>query len=181
MLRNESGDDLHVYANGVAFWQGQRFDCTVGKGGVVPADVKVEGDLKTPAGRYPLRQVLYRADRVEKPLTALPLTEIKHGQRWAEDPDSPDYNTLIVTEDVSEESGLWRQAHLFDLVIVVGYNDDPPTPGKGSGIFIHLANPDFTGTQGCVGFHLEDLQTIVAGLSVNSHVVIYETAYEGEG
>jgi L,D-peptidoglycan transpeptidase YkuD (ErfK/YbiS/YcfS/YnhG family) len=37
---------------------------------------------------------------------------------------------------------MWREDHLYDLVLVLGYNDDPVVPGKGSAIFLHLARPD---------------------------------------
>ncbi len=40
---------------------------------------------------------------------------------------------------------MWRDDHLYDLVAVLGYNDDPVVPGKGSAIFLHLARPNFSG------------------------------------
>ena len=33
---------------------------------------------------------------------------------------------------------MWRDDALYDLVIVIGHNDDPPVPGLGSAVFIHL-------------------------------------------
>ena len=38
---------------------------------------------------------------------------------------------------------------LYDLLVVVGFNDGPVVPGKGSAIFLHLAQPGYTPTQGC--------------------------------
>ena len=34
---------------------------------------------------------------------------------------------------------LWRDDHVYDIVAVIGFNDDPVMPGKGSAIFLHLA------------------------------------------
>jgi L,D-peptidoglycan transpeptidase YkuD (ErfK/YbiS/YcfS/YnhG family) len=45
---------------------------------------------------------------------------------------------------------LWREDDIYDVVVVIGHNDDPVIPGKGSCIFWHLARPDFSPTQGCV-------------------------------
>jgi L,D-peptidoglycan transpeptidase YkuD (ErfK/YbiS/YcfS/YnhG family) len=64
---------------------------------------------------------------------------------------------------------MWREDHLYDLVAVLGYNDDPVVPGKGSAIFLHLAKPDYAPTQGCVALAHDDLQaaleTAAAGRS----------------
>ena len=46
------------------------FPCAVGRGGVVGR--KTEGDGATPAGCWPLRRVLFRADRLETPPGGLP-------------------------------------------------------------------------------------------------------------
>jgi L,D-peptidoglycan transpeptidase YkuD (ErfK/YbiS/YcfS/YnhG family) len=59
---------------------------------------------------------------------------------------------------------LWREDHLYDLVGVLGWNDDPPRPGRGSAIFLHLARPDFGPTEGCIALALPDLVAILPGL-----------------
>ena len=45
---------------------------------------------------------------------------------------------------------LWRDDHLYDLVVVLDYNLAGPRPGAGSAIFLHLAAPGFAPTAGCV-------------------------------
>src|SRR5690554_715471 len=55
---------------------GKRFRCAIGHGGIRPAEEKREGDGATPLGRWPLRSLLYRADRGVPPptwLTASPI------------------------------------------------------------------------------------------------------------
>ena len=46
--------------------------------------LKREGDGATPLGRFPIRQVLYRADRVPRPRTRLPVRAIRDGDAWCE-------------------------------------------------------------------------------------------------
>ena len=55
---------------------------------------------------------------------------------------------------------------LYDIVGVLGWNDQPVVRGQGSAIFLHIARPDYTPTQGCVALSLPDLlATLAAGLS----------------
>ena len=49
----------------------------LGKGGVTPASVKREGDGKSPLGSWPMRYVFYRADRVSRPETKLPVVALQ--------------------------------------------------------------------------------------------------------
>ena len=46
--------------------------------------------------------------------------------------------------------------------MVLGYNDDPPEPGRGSAIFLHLAKPDYAPTQGCVALSRSDMEAVLA-------------------
>jgi len=45
---------------------------------------------------------------------------------------------------------------------VLGHNDDPPVPGMGSAIFLHLCRPGFPPTQGCVAIARPDLEELLA-------------------
>jgi L,D-peptidoglycan transpeptidase YkuD (ErfK/YbiS/YcfS/YnhG family) len=59
---------------------------------------------------------------------------------------------------------MWRADPLYDLVLVIGYNDAPVVAGKGSAIFLHLAKPDFAPTEGCVALTREDALAALAQL-----------------
>lgn len=137
----------------------RQFPCTLGRGGVTGA--KSEGDGKTPVGRFPLRQVFYRADRLPPPETGLPLEVLTPETGWCEDPAHPDYNRKIALPHPAATDRMTRDDALYDLVVVVGYNDAPPVAGKGSAIFIHLARPDFTPTAGCIGLKRDDLLAVL--------------------
>ena len=57
---------------------------------------------------------------------------------------------------------LWRDDGLYDVIVVLGYNDDPPVPGLGSAIFFHVARPDYGPTEGCVALARDDLLAVLA-------------------
>jgi hypothetical protein len=57
---------------------------------------------------------------------------------------------------------LWREDHVYDLIVELGYNDDPVVPGRGSAIFLHVARPDYSSTEGCVACGLDDLLALLA-------------------
>src|ERR1043165_4012601 len=71
----------------------RRWRCTVGAGGV--REDKVEGDAAPPAGRFPLRRVYFRHDRVLRAKGQRPARGINEHDGWCDDPRSPAYNRLV--------------------------------------------------------------------------------------
>ncbi|WP_421995673.1 L,D-transpeptidase family protein [Reyranella sp.] len=138
----------------------RRWRCALGAGGV--REDKVEGDAATPAGRYPLRHIYFRNDRLVLPAVSLPARPIAEHDGWCDDPRSPAYNRLVHVPNEWSHEKMWREDGLYDLVVVVGYNDDPPEGEWGSAIFLHIARDDYAPTQGCVAFRREDLLELVA-------------------
>lgn len=148
-----------------------RFECKIGKNGIT-AD-KHEGDGKTPIGTYPLRTLYYRADHVEKPQTGLDIEILTPDTAWCEDPHHPDYNKKIKLPHPSEPGVMERSDNpIFDLMVVVGYNDAPVVAGKGSAIFMHIAREGFTPTAGCVALKREDMLEVLKILDKSSHITI---------
>jgi len=134
--------------------------CALGSAGIV-AD-KREGDGGTPAGVFLLRRVLYRADRLRRPSTGLPVEAIAADQGWCDDPAHPDYNRPVRLPFAAGHETLWREDCLYDVVVILGHNDAPPIPGKGSAIFMHVARPDYGPTEGCVALAETDLLEVLA-------------------
>ncbi len=291
-------------------YAGKEYRCATGKGGIISADLKREGDGGTPIGIYPLRECWYRADRLSAPATLLPRRIITPGDKWCDDQVHPWYNRhfifpssftgegqgggeppkllplarqlrqnmtqaekilwyhlrahrfekygfrrqrpmragyiadfvcpkkkLIVevdggqhadskedalTDDYFIRQGyrvlrfwndevdtqlesvlerilstldtmpvltpsltlppagggdvavpasyeeLWREGHVYDVVIPLGYNDSPVIPGKGSAIFLHVAKPDYAPTEGCVALALSDLLELLSALDASA-------------
>lgn len=126
------------------------------------AALKREGEGATPLGCFHFRQVLYRADRVARPRTRLPCRPIRDDDGWCDDPADRNYNRLIKLPSKRSAEGLKRADHLYDLVLVLGYNDRPRVKGKGSAIFVHLARAGYTPTDGCIALSLRDLSALLA-------------------
>jgi L,D-peptidoglycan transpeptidase YkuD (ErfK/YbiS/YcfS/YnhG family) len=137
--------------------------CALGRGGA-RAD-KREGDGATPIGTFPLRRLWYRADRLEAPATnALPVRPIHRDDGWCDDPDSAEYNRPVVLPHSARHERLWRDDALYDLVVELGFNDGPIVPGAGSAIFLHVAQPDYGPTEGCVAIARGDLLRLMMAI-----------------
>jgi L,D-peptidoglycan transpeptidase YkuD (ErfK/YbiS/YcfS/YnhG family) len=132
--------------------------------------LKREGDGGTPIGRFPIRQVLYRADRGMRPRTKLRVHAIRASDGWCEDPENRNYNRLVSLSARSTADHLMREDHLYDVVLVLGYNDRPRVRGKGSAIFVHLARDGLTPTAGCVALTRRDILALLAELHTRSTI-----------
>ncbi len=155
--------DLIVSRNPDGTWRAafgaRRWRCAIGPAGV-SAD-KREGDGATPVGGFALRRVLYRPDRLARPETGLPVTALRPEDGWCDDPDDAAYNRPVRLPYAASHERLWRDDGIYDVIVVLGHNDDPPVPGRGSAIFLHVARPDYGPTAGCVALALADLLTVL--------------------
>ncbi|MEZ6029194.1 MAG: L,D-transpeptidase family protein [Hyphomonadaceae bacterium] len=146
---------------GILRWPGGEARCALGRSGVTPAAAKREGDGASPLGLWPMRQVFWRPDRLERPETGLPADPLIPEGGWCDDPASPFYNRPVVLPFPMSHEKLWREDHVYDVIVVLGYNDDPPVPGFGSAIFLHVARPDYSATEGCIACALPDLLALL--------------------
>jgi L,D-peptidoglycan transpeptidase YkuD (ErfK/YbiS/YcfS/YnhG family) len=162
--------DLIVSRTGEAQWGGDTFRCALGRSGVSAA--KREGDGATPAGAFLIREVLYRPDREPDLQTSLPCTPLEPEDGWCDAPDDPAYNQPVLLPYKASAETLWRDDGLYDLIVPLGYNDDPVVAGLGSAIFLHLAKPDFAPTEGCVALSRADLQAVLRTADPATRVII---------
>ena len=141
-----------------------RVAVVLGIGGI-RAD-KREGDGATPPGLLALRRVLYRADRGPVPACGVPREVLAPDDGWCDDPGHPDYNRMVRLPHPARHERLWRDNELYDIIGVLGWNDDPVLRGRGSAIFLHTAPPDGRPTAGCIALAPDALrQVLAAGLT----------------
>jgi L,D-peptidoglycan transpeptidase YkuD (ErfK/YbiS/YcfS/YnhG family) len=153
---------------------GRRARCALGKSGVKPASEKREGDLASPAGIWPIRRVLYRPDRGPAPRTAVPTGALEPDDGWCDAPDDANYNRPIKLPHPGSFERMWRDDSLYDLVAVLGHNDDPPKPHLGSCIFLHIAREGYAPTEGCVAVTRADLEELLSQAKPGDAVEIRE-------
>jgi len=142
----------------------------IGRSGILAN--KREGDGGTPRGRFRLKRLWWRSDRLVRPITRLPLRRIGTDDAWSEDPADRRYNRPV--KRLREQPGdrLMRDDHLYDLIIEIGHNDRPRIAGRGSAVFIHLARPGFLPTAGCVALQQGPLMRLLTRLSPRSWIDI---------
>ena len=141
---------------------GRMTRCALGKTGVIEADLKREGDGKSPFGVWTIRRVLYRPDKGERPQTGLPTRALERDDGWCDAPGDPAYNRAVKLPHPASAEQMWREDDVYDLVCVLAHNDDPPVSPLGSAIFLHLAKPDFSPTEGCIALSREDMLELLA-------------------
>jgi L,D-peptidoglycan transpeptidase YkuD (ErfK/YbiS/YcfS/YnhG family) len=134
--------------------------CALGRGGI--ARRKREGDGATPAGRLGLVAVLYRPDRVRRPVTGLPLMRLTPDAGWCDNPADRRYNRAVRLPYPASHERLWRDDGLYDIVVVLDYNLERPRPGAGSAIFLHIATSDLSPTDGCIAVRPDDMRRLLA-------------------
>jgi L,D-peptidoglycan transpeptidase YkuD (ErfK/YbiS/YcfS/YnhG family) len=134
--------------------------CALGRAGLTVA--KREGDGKTVVGRFPLLFAFYRADRMARPRTRLPLVAIEPGLGWCDDPRDAAYNRPVALPFAGSHEAMWRDDGLYDVVVVPQINLAPASPGRGSALFFHLARPGYTPTEGCVAVSRRDMLNLLA-------------------
>jgi L,D-peptidoglycan transpeptidase YkuD (ErfK/YbiS/YcfS/YnhG family) len=155
-------NQARVFADGRLVFGRATYRAALGRAGIVRH--KQEGDGGTPAGLLPLRKILYRADRLARPAACVPVEPIAPADGLCDDPSHRDYNKMVRLPHDSRCEELWRRDALYDLIGVLGWNDNPVQRGRGSAIFLHVARADYAPTEGCVALALHDLVQVVETL-----------------
>lgn len=157
-------------ARGALEYAGVRVPCALGKAGITAR--KREGDLATPRGRFRLIEVRFDPRRTARPQTPLPVKAIAAADGWCDDPEDRNYNRPVRRPYPARTEPLARDDQLYTVVVVLDYNIRPRRRGAGSAIFMHVARPGLTPTEGCVALGLSDLKRLLRRARRGSQVVI---------
>jgi L,D-peptidoglycan transpeptidase YkuD (ErfK/YbiS/YcfS/YnhG family) len=133
---------------------------------------KREGDGTTPAGRYRLVRLWWRADRLPRPRTLLPVRPIRVWDGWCEDPSDRRYNRAVTVSPGRPADRLWRRDALYDVIIETDHNQRPRISGRGSAVFVHVARADLSSTAGCVSLPIKVLRRLIARLGPKTTLTI---------
>ncbi|WP_246206624.1 SH3 domain-containing protein [Virgibacillus ihumii] len=140
----------------------------IGKNGF--AVNKVEGDGKSPTGKY---SIGFAFGRSGNPGTKLPFRAITSDHVWVNDSNSSLYNTWQSRQETKQQ---WNSAENMDIPaytygFVINYNTQQ-TPGAGSAIFFHISN---SYTLGCTGVSKNNVVKILQWLDPAKNPVIIQT------
>jgi len=148
-------------ARGKFSGNGLTCQCALGRGGVVAADQKREGDGTSPQGIWQMKRVFYRPDRLARPETVLPLVPLRETDGWCDAPGHSLYNRPVTLPFAASHEKLWREDHVYDLIVELSHNSDPVVPALGSAVFFHLAHDDFRPTEGCVAISRQHMLQVL--------------------
>ncbi len=145
--------------------------------GAAQGPMKKEGDQRSPAGVFRLREATGYA-AVAPPGTRLPYRQATATLRCVDDPRSAHYNRLVdeagVAKDWTSAEDMRRPDDLYRLLVWVGHNDDPVQAGSGSCIFLHFRDTPQDVTAGCTAFDEGRMEELLAWLDPAARPVLVQ-------
>ncbi len=160
---------MHIFINNNKFFIGDyRVKCALGKRGI--GNKKKEGDLITPIGRFKIKYILYRKDRVFNLQTSIAKKSIKKNMGWCDDPLSKRYNQLVRFPFSHKAEKLYKKENTYDIILVLNYNCNPIKKNKGSAIFIHIAKKKYKKTLGCIAISKKNL--LFVAKNINNKTIV---------
>ena len=151
-------------------YKGYKLKCSIGKSGLNIS--KKEGDLSTPKGLFKLGALYYRRDRIKNLKCKIRKKIIKKNMGWCDDIKSKKYNKEIHFPFKYRAEKIYRKDNIYDIFINIKYNQSPTKKGKGSAIFLHLANKNYKPTKGCVAILKKSFLKILPMINKNTKIKI---------
>jgi L,D-peptidoglycan transpeptidase YkuD (ErfK/YbiS/YcfS/YnhG family) len=158
-------------ARGVLRYGDWHIGCALGRAGVTYS--KREGDGATPAGKLRPRLVLFRPDQVLRPATELPVRPIRPDDAWCDDPKDRNYNRAVTLPYPARHERLWRDDHLYDVLVVLDWNLEPAIRNRGSAIFLHLDRADGGPTEGCIAIGISPMRRLIRRMNAATRIEVF--------
>lgn len=136
-----------------------RIPCALGQNGTTYD--KREGDKKTPIGTFLIRQGYYRSDRISRPASGIPFRKLSRTSGWCDDPEHNLYNKFVRRPFSAGHEEMWREDHIYDVILDIGYNCNPVIRNRGSAVFLHIARPGYTPTYGCIAVNRDHIRPLL--------------------
>jgi hypothetical protein len=136
--------------------------------------VKKEGDGRSPAGVFTLGTAFGYSSQPLPGLKA-PYLQLTRSIECIDDSGSKYYNRLVdrsnVVPDWNSSEHMRSVGEAYHWGIVVGHNGgvmmvhaNPPVPGSGSCVFLHIWGSSIRGTAGCTAIPQNQLETLLTWL-----------------
>ena len=180
-------------ADAASAWteHGAAYPVTLGRSGLgwglglhpAPASepIKREGDGRAPAGVFRLTRLFGYAgsDSALARTAKLPYLPVDSDTLCIDDPASRHYNRIVERSragapDWSSHEDMRRRDDQYVLGVVVAHNSDPPEPGRGSCIFMHVWRAPGAPTAGCTASSLDDMRARAAWLDASRQPLLVQ-------
>lgn len=126
----------------------QSMPANIGKNGLASFGKKIEGDMKTPSGIFPIGLAFGYEQFGRTKMTYRLITD---NDFWVDDVNSDSYNKWVVGKPKSGSYEIMRRKDgAYRYGFVVEYNTNPIVKSKGSAIFFHVMKGETNPTAGCV-------------------------------
>lgn len=129
---------------------------------------KKEGDGKSPAGVFRLSSAFGYSTQ-PLPGLKLPYTPLTPTVECVDDVTSHYYNRIVdraaVTPDWNSSEHMASEGEAYRWGAVIGHNANPPVPGVGSCVFLHIWGGPAVGTAGCTALPRDQLEPILTWLN----------------
>ena len=132
----------------------------------------MEGDKCTPRGRFKLKYIFYRKERINKIRSKLKIIPIKKNYGWCDDINSKSYNKFVKFPFKGNAEKLHIKENIYDIIVVIGYNLNPIKKKRGSAIFLHLAKKNYSPTLGCIALSKKDLKYLLSVINKNTFLKV---------
>lgn len=140
--------------------------------------IKHEGDGKSPAGAFPLDTAFGFAPRGDMSWLRMPYSPLGAGTDCVDDEASVHYNTVVDRSTVPKvdwtSAEHMRTINQYRIGVIVGYNAAPPTPGRGSCIFLHIWGGPSSTTAGCTAMDANRLEALMRWLDAARHPALVQ-------
>ena len=127
----------------------------LGRGGI--SSFKREGDGCTPRGPMAVIGGFRRGGMLTPDRSGVALYRTGKRDGWCDAPAHPAYNRQVRLPFAASHETLLRKDALYDFGFILDWNIVSRRRGAGSAIFLHVARPGYTPTEGCVALKRRDL------------------------
>ena len=117
---------------------------------------KVEGDKCTPRGRFKLKYIFYRKERIKIHIKTQDYS-IKKNFGWCDDVNSKYYNKFVKLPFKYKAEKLYLKKNIYDIIVVLDYNLKPIKKKRKCNIFTYCQK-NYSPTLGCVALSKSDLK-----------------------
>ena len=144
--------------------------CALGRTGITAK--KREGDGATPLASMAVCGGYIRRRSTFAARSALDLAPIGRRDGWCDAPADRNYNRPVRLPYAASHEEMWREDGLYDICLVLDWNVTERRRGRGSAIFLHVAQAGYPPTEGCVAVSARDMARLLPLLRRGTQIVV---------